>query len=249
MIVRYILILLLLSTSAEAQNTYFFGLDIGPKYDQYVLGTAGTRPYDPSLNIRDDVGALFGISFGVLLNDHLMLESGIYRSNFRAIFDIVNDDKKEYFVNTPVNTFTANMVPVSLYVRKPFTRTEGAFIHFGGGFSTLLGTKKGLEEMFFSHAEPIDPEDLNKGTIAYTILNNKIDANIITINLSSSIHYPVNEAVAASVTVLGRLGIAGSNSVNIEHSTPNHSSVRNRFYTKGSGVQLQFGFRYFFTKY
>lgn len=248
MIARFILILLLFPVSAEAQNTFFFGLDIGPKYDQYELGTAGSRPYDPSLNIRNDIGAMFGVTFGVLLSENLYLESGIYRSNFRAIFDLVNEDKKKYFINTPVNTFTANMVPVNLYIRKPFTKTEGTFIHFGGGFSTLIGTKKGLEEMFFSHAEPLDPENLNKGNIAYTILDNNLDANIITLNLSSSIHFPVNDEVTASVTVSGRLGIAGNNTVNIEHSTPDHASVRNAFSTKGSGVQIQFGFRYIFTK-
>ncbi len=241
------LLLFLLPSAVSAQNSYFFGLDIGPKFDQYKLATGGTRPYDPSINLRNDIGAMFGVSFGVLVEDKLMLESGIYRSNFRAIFDIVNEGGQKYFINTPVNTFTSFMLPFNLNVRKPIGRSEGTYVHLGGGFSTYFGTKRGITEVFYSHAEPVDPENFNKGNIAYIIRDNDFDAQLITLNLHTSFHFPVNEVVSGSMSVTGRLGVAGNNYVDIEHATPDYASIKNSFFTSGSGVQFLFGFRYSFT--
>lgn len=237
--------LVFLPVALQAQNQYYFGLDIGPKYDRYRLATGGTRPYAPSMQVRNDLGAFFGAVGGVILEEKFVMETGIYRSNFRAIFDLINEDGKRYFVNTPVNTFTAFMVPFIFSTRKAIGSSGTTFLHLGGGISTLIGSKMGITEVFYSHAEPIDPEDLSKGNIAYTILENTFNAKILTANLNASLFYPVNESVAAILTFSGRVGVAGNNYVDIEHFTPDHQNVKNTIYTTGTGFQIQFGFRYF----
>ena len=234
----------ILTTSAVAQNQYFFGLDIGPKVDIYRLATGGSRPYSPSFRVKNDMGALFGVSAGAIVEEKIMLETGLYRSNFRAVIEIVNEENQTYFRNTPVNTFTAWFLPFNFNFRKPMKNQKGGYLFGGFGASTLVGIKKGINEPYFSHGELVDPSDVNQGTIAYQINANAFDAKIVTINANGGVQYAINDQVFASAQLSLRMGVSGNNYVDFEHETPEQASVLNSIYTSGSGFQMQLGFRY-----
>ncbi|MBI1306156.1 MAG: hypothetical protein GC181_06030 [Bacteroidetes bacterium] len=236
------------STTIWGQNQYFFGLDLGPKVDVYHMATGYAKPYSPNMKIHNDVGALFGVTGGVLLDNKYVLETGLYRSNYRATFELFDEKGRLYFRHTPVNTFTAYYLPVILYQRKKIGKLPNMFIQYGGGFSTIVGAKVGLQTPYYSQEVPLNEADLTEGYISYTVVNNSFDAKIITLNMNVSLHYPVNEVVVASLTASGRFGISGNNYVDIEHTTPDHYKVQNSLFTKGGGFQLQFGFRYFLEK-
>ncbi|MCB0735390.1 MAG: hypothetical protein KDC76_12465 [Bacteroidetes bacterium] len=235
---------LCLTLVVQGQNRYFLGVDIGPKVDIYRLASGGSRPYDPSLSVENDLGAFFGVNGGVLVENKIMVETGLYRSNFRAVIDIVNEDGQHYFQNTPINTFTAWFLPVNFNIRKPWRDKPNQFWYAGFGTSTLVGIKRGVDQ-YISHGELVDPSDINQGTIGYSITSNSFDAKIITLNGNAGIHYPINASVVANFSISVRLGVAGNNFIDIDHETPDYPSVKNTIYTSGSGAQLQFGFRYF----
>lgn len=240
------LYILLLSSLSLAQNKYYIGLDIGPKFDQYKLATGGSRPYSPSIEIRNQMAATFGVLGGVLMEDKLLFEAGIYKSDYRVHFDIINEQGNAYFYNTPVNTFTSYMIPFNFnFIKTSQGKYEPRHWIFGTGFSLLAGTKLGIRETFTSSPVLVDPLDASKGDISYVISNNGFDAKIIMLNLNLGYQYPINESVNINVSINSKLGIAGNNYFDITHSTPDNPEVINSIFTTGTSLQFNIGFRYF----
>jgi hypothetical protein len=239
------LIIIMLSITGFAQNQYYVGLDIGPKFDQYQLATGGSRPYHPSINVYNQMAATFGVLGGVTLEDKYQVEVGIYKSDYRVNIDLVTETGDEFFVNTPINTFTSYMIPFNFNAIKTW---QGAYEprHFiyGTGVTMLAGTKMGLDGTFISPAVPINPLNASEGSISYVISNNNFDAKILMLNINIGYQYPINESVNINVSMNSKLGISGNNYFDIEHRTPNHSSVVNSIFTTGTSLQFNIGFRY-----
>lgn len=244
--ILFCLTLTIFTTQAWAQKSYYIGLDIGPKFDQYKLATGGTRPYHPSINVYNQMAATFGVLGGALLEDKYQVELGIYKSDYRVNIDLLTENGDKYFANTPINTFTTYMIPFNFNAVKSWQGTyEPRYFIYGTGVTMLAGTKMGIEETFYSPEVPINPLNASDGSISYVISNNSFDAKIIMLNINLGYQYPINESVNINVSMNSKLGIAGNNFFDITHSTPNHPSVRNSIYTTGTSLQFNIGFRYF----
>jgi len=241
-----ILILSVISQAATAQNDYYIGLDIGPKFDYYKLATGGARPYHPSIKIYNQMAATFGVVAGALVEEKYQVEVGIYKSDYRVNIDLLTESGDVYFANTPINTFTSYMIPFNFNAVKTWQgKYEPRHLIYGTGVTLLAGTKMGLTETFFSPEVPINPLNASAGSIAYVISDNTFDAKIVMLNLNISYQYPINEVVNINVGMNSKLGIAGNNYFDITHRTPNHASVKNSIFTTGTSLQFNIGFRYF----
>lgn len=237
---------MLLANHSFGQKEYYIGLDIGPKFDQYKLGTGGFRPYHPSINVYNQMAATFGILGGALIEERYQVEVGIYKSDYRVNIDLLTENGDIYFANTPINTFTTYMVPFNFNAVKTWQgKYEPRHFIYGTGVTMLAGTKMGLDETFYSPEVPINPLNASEGSISYVISNNSFDAKIVMLNINLGYQYPINESVNINVSMNSKLGIAGNNFFDITHKTPNHNSVRNSIYTTGTSLQFNIGFRYF----
>ena len=241
-----ILIFCTLANYSFGQNDYYFGLDIGPKFDQYRLATGGSRPYHPSIRLYNQMAATFGVIGGVMLEDKYQVEVGIYKSDYRVNIDLLTESGDVFFANTPINTFTTYMIPFNFNAVKTWQgEYEPRHFIYGTGVTMLAGTKMGLDETFFSPEVPINPLNASDGSISYVISNNSFDAKIVMLNINLGYQYPINESVNINVSMNSKLGIAGNNFFDITHKTPNHNAVKNSIYTTGTSLQFNIGFRYF----
>ncbi len=241
-----ILFIFFTSTIANAQKQYYFGIDIGPKFDQYKLVKNSQQAFSPNIKIYNPLAATFGVLGGMMLEEKYQLEAGIYKSDFRVNIDLLTQSGDKFFVNTPINTFTSYMIPINFNVVKTWQgKYEPRHFIFGTGFTILANTKLGIAETFFSPEVPIDPQNSSAGAISYVISDNTIDGGMVMLNLNLAYRYPINESVNISVGMNSKIGVAGTNYFNISHSTPNFAPVKNRLETKGSSVQFNIGFRYF----
>lgn len=237
---------LLLAFESYAQKEYYFGLDIGPKFDQYKLATGGTRPFHPSIHVYNQMAATFGILGGALIEERYQVEVGIYKSDYRVNIDLLTESGDVYFANTPINTFTTYMIPFNFNAVKTWQgKYEPRHFIYGTGVTMLAGTKMGLEETFYSPEVPINPLNATDGSISYVISNNSFDAKIVMLNINLGYQYPINESVNINVSMNSKLGIAGNNFFDITHKTPNHNAIKNSIYTTGTSLQFNIGFRYF----
>lgn len=240
------LIFISLASGSFAQSDYYIGLDIGPKFDQYRLGTGGTRPFHPSIKLYNQMAATFGVLGGVLLENNYQIELGIYKSDYRVNIDLLTESGDVFFANTPINTFTTYMIPFNFNAVKTWQgKYESRHFIYGTGVTLLAGTKMGLEETFYSPNVPINPLNAAEGSISYVISNNSFDAKLIMLNINLGYQYPINESVNINVSMNSKLGIAGNNYFDITHKTPNHNAIKNSIYTTGTSLQFNIGFRYF----
>ncbi|MCB9261510.1 MAG: hypothetical protein H6607_03980 [Flavobacteriales bacterium] len=240
------LLIIVISTLGMAQNQKYIGLDIGPKVDWYRLATGGSRPYSPSLNLHNPIGASFGIIGGIKIDNKILLETAIIKSDFRTNIDIINEDGKRYFVNTPINTFTSYMIPFNFNFIKPIQKKYDTHYWYSGiGITTLVKKKLGLDQTYISPEVFVDENDLTQGSIQYTITGNDFDADLIMFNLNAGYQYPLNEGIMINVSMQLRAGVAGNNFFDLTYKTPQYSAIQNTIYTSGSGIQFNIGFRYF----
>lgn len=246
---KYFIIILIISglaTHTLAQNDYYIGLDIGPKFDQYQLATGGTRPYHPSIKIYNPLAATFGVLAGALIEEKYQVEVGIYKSDFRVNIDLLTENGDVFFANTPINTFTTYMIPFNFNAVKTWQgKYEPRQFIYGTGVTMLAGTKMGLSETFISPEVPINPLNASEGSISYVISDNNFDAKIVMLNINIAYQYPINESVNINLGMNSKLGIAGNNYFDISHRTPNHAVVKNSIFTTGTSIQFNIGFRYF----
>ncbi|MFT5480345.1 MAG: hypothetical protein ACI9UJ_000939 [bacterium] len=235
-----------LATKSLAQNDYYIGLDIGPKFDQYQLATGGARPYQPSIKLYNPMAATFGVLAGALIEEKYQVEVGIYKSDYRVNIDLITESGDIFFANTPINTFTSYMVPFNFNAVKTWQgKYEPRHFIYGTGVTMLAGTKMGLAETFISPEVPINPLNASEGSISYVISNNSFDAKILMLNVNIGYQYPINESVNISLAMNSKIGIAGNNYFDIVHRTPNHAEVKNSIFTTGTSIQFNIGFRYF----
>ena len=244
---RLFILLVGFSVLASAQDKQFFiGLDIGPKFDQYRVESTGSKAYEPNLNISNPLAATFGVLGGIKIEDRIMVEAGIYKSDYRVNIELVAKDGSRHFSNTPINTFTSYMIPFNLnFIKSKQGKYEPQHFIFGTGFSLLARPRLGLEGRFYSVETPLDPLDLTKGLVSYEIYDNNFDADIVLLNLNAAYQYPINEDVNIHVGVNGRIGVAGKNFFKIDQKTPSNPTITNTISTSGSSLQLSIGFRYF----
>jgi hypothetical protein len=227
-------------------NQYYIGLDIGPKFDQYRIENTGAKAYTPNLNITNPMAATFGVLGGVKIEDKIMVEAGIYKSDYRVNIELVAKDGSKHFSNTPINTFTSYMVPFNVnFIKSKQGKYEPQHFIFGTGFSLLARPKLGLTGRFASVASPLDPLDLTKGLVSYEIYDNDFDADLVLLNVNAAYQYPINEDVNIHIGINGKIGVAGKNFFKIDQKTPNNPTITNTVSSTGSSIQISIGFRYF----
>lgn len=249
MVLRLLSIVFLICVSlmsyGQEERTYYVGLDIGPKFDIYRLASGGTQPYSPNIKIHNHLAATFGILGGVKLDNKLLIEAGVYKSDYRVNIDIIDEQGRAFFVNTPINTFTSYMIPFHFNgIRTKQGKYEPMHFIYGTGFTVLAGTKRGIKETYFSPEVPVDPLDVNQGFVSYQVSNNSFSAKIVLVNINLGYQYPINDYVNINLAMNSKVGVAGSNYFDIQHNTPNHK-VTNSIFTKGTSIQFNIGFRYF----
>lgn len=240
------LIGLLLSGKVLAQRQYYIGLDIGPKFDQYKAEPSGSAPYTPNIKITNPLGATFGVVGGAILEDNYNFEVGIFKSDYKFHVDLIAPNGVTYFKNTPINTFTTYMIPV--HFNKLHTwqgKYDKRCFVYGTGFTLLAGNNLGINETYTSPRIPINPLNSDEGEISYTVSDNVFDAKMIMLNLNLGYQYPINEFVNVNLSMNSKIGVAGSNFINISHSVPNTLPIRNTISSTGTSIQFNIGFRYF----
>ncbi|MFT4523434.1 MAG: hypothetical protein ACI8ZN_002387 [Bacteroidia bacterium] len=241
--------LIAVGLNPKAQSTAYFGLDLGPKVDYYSQAAVGGSPsYQPNLRIHNDVAGVFGLVFGLKLDSNVWLETGLYKSNFRANFDIIGANGARYFDNTPVNTFTSFVIPINyrrIYEVKKHMFPVPIYLTYGTGLTFLGKQKLGLTEAYRSIAEPVNPADVSEGYVEYSIFKNEIRGKMMMLNLNAGVQYRVNSNLMVNILATYRYGISGANNMLITHKFADFEPITNKISTKGNELQLTFGFRYF----
>ena len=226
---------------ASAQNKYFLGLDIGPKFDFNQLSSSPNNGYSPSFENQNTLAAQFGVVGGIWIEDRRMLEAGLYRSNHQVKFTIVGENGERYFANSLVDTYSAIFVPFSLNYN--FSPGLQMTTFYGGiGASTLLGVQKGIDK--FSSPEVAESPDQPNRLYSYRVENNSVTEGIMTVNAQLGFIKAINEYAYINLLLMGKLGVGNQNFVDVNSTTPSHNNIENSVISRGSGLVFNIGFRY-----
>ncbi|MCB9245839.1 MAG: hypothetical protein H6606_05360 [Flavobacteriales bacterium] len=235
--------LLLGSTFCPAQNAYYFGFDIGPKMDFFRL-EAATNPYSPNIELNNDLAAAAGFTGGVLIEDRFLLETGIYRSNFKTRFRLLDEEGMVHFDKEPVSTLNAYLVPV-IFALKAQTSIPRWQFFYGFGFNSMVSSTSAIDGTVVSVQSPKNPDDPSAGYLQYTLSGNALAGRLLSVLATYKALYAINDQLQFSLALEGRYGASGDNFLNINHVSPLGARVENVISTSGNALQLNVGFRYF----
>ena len=233
-----------ISFFSHAQREYFGGFDIGPKLDLYQLAS-GTKAYMPNMEVMNDMSAVAGLAGGVLVDNKFLIETGIFRSNFKTRLQLFDEIGRNYFYKDPVNTFDAYMIPVHFDFKLNSSNENWQFFA-GLGFSTFIGSKISLQGIRVSGEEYIDPDQPELGFMQYTISGNELTGTIMAMNVNFKAWYSLNESLFFAFGVSGRYGTSGESLFDVNLVSPEGTSIRNTVYSSGNALQANIGFRVFF---
>lgn len=229
----------------DEKRELYFGIDLGPKMDIYNH-TGSSAQYHPNVEIIPDIGANAGVIGGVKLDGNYLVEIGLYKNDYKMKMRFISDQNNVFFQNTLVRTITSIGVPISFNMRLKRGSDKHQW-YAGVGFMPLLNVRTDQEEVFQSVVEEIQ-NDQGQVTdmMAYAVSEQTLDGSIVTANLSLRYNTEISERLMFHVMTTARLGVSGKNEFTTSHSTMNILNVVNTFSTKGSGYNLNIGFRYFF---
>jgi len=242
--ILFISLFLLISSLTSAQKFYYLGFDIGPKVDLYQLAS-GTKAYMPNMAVSNDMAAVAGLTGGVLVDDKFLLETGIFRSNFKTRIQLFDEIGRDYFFNDPINTFDAYMIPVHFDLKLNSSKVNWQFFA-GMGFTTFINSKLSIVGTKVSVQEYVDLDRPELGYMQYTISENQLTGTIMALNLNFKAWYSINENLFFNFGINGRYGTSGESLFDLNLISPEGTSISNTVYTAGNALQATIGFRIFF---
>lgn len=239
-----VLMLVFSANQAHTQDVkeFYFGLDLGPKMDIYKHSRSSNQ-YKNSVEVIPDIGANAGIIGGMKVNDEFLLEIGLYKNDYKMKLQYTSDQGNIFFRNTLIKTITSVGVPVSFNMKLKRGSPKHQW-YVGAGFMPLMNVKTEQDIVFTSVVEEIQ-DDQRRVTdqLAYTVSEQKLAGSIVTANVSLRYNLMLTERMAFHIMGTARMGVSGRNEFSTTHSTLNYTNVVNDFYTKGSGYNLNVGFR------
>jgi|GEM_PF-1622284 len=241
-----LLLVLVSSSSALAQDVreFYFGLDLGPKMDIYVHERSSGE-YKPNVEVLSDIGATAGIIGGVKINDQYLFEVGLYKNDYKVKMNFVSDQNNLFFKNTLINTITSVGVPISFNMKMKMSRPAHEW-YAGVGFMPLLNVKTKQDVPFQSVVEEIqNDQGVVTDKMAYSVSEQELDGDIVTANISLRYNYVLSRQLSFHVLGMVRMGVSGRNQFTTSHSTLNFTGIKNEFYTKGTGFNINVGFRFY----
>jgi hypothetical protein len=233
-----------LVTNAQEVKEPYFGLDIGPKMDIYV-NSASSNQYKPNIEVLPDIGASAGIVGGFRINNEFLFELGLYKNDYKMKLNFISDQGNVFFRNSLVRTITSVGVPMSINLKLKRGSPQHQW-YAGVGFMALMNVKTDQETVFQSVVEEIHndrKEVIDK--MAYSVSEQEMNGAIVTANVSLRYNLLLSDRMMFHVMGTVRAGVSGRNEFTISHSTLNYSSVTNTFHTKGSGYNINLGFRFY----
>lgn len=237
------LILAMMNGKAFSQKSYFFGFDIGPKIDFFRLEEA-SNPYSPNIELDNDLAAAAGFTGGVLIEDRFLLETGIYRSNFKTRFKLFDEEGMVHFDKEPVSTLNAYLIPVSFCLKSQNAIPRWQFF-YGLGFNAMVSSTTAIDGTVVSVQSLKNPDDPSEGYMQYTLSGNSLAGNLVSLLATYRAFYAINDQLNFAFGIEGRYGATGDNFLNINHVSPLGRRVENVISTSGNALQFNLGFRYF----
>lgn len=234
----------------EEERVFFFGFDMGPKYDHYTSTQIGGLRYSPSLEIVPDIGATAGIVGGFFLDNKYIVELGIFRNNFKVKIDFKSPQGNVFFANTLVNTFSSYSLPIHVGARIK-SNSQRSLLFFQTGITTLFRANLDFDIPKYSIVDQRVVDNQVTDELSYEIFNDRMDGKIMTLDVGLTWNYAVRTNLFLTTAAYVKYGIAGQNLFNVIHHTrsaDNSAAVRDvqhQIQTNGTGAQLTLGFRYF----
>lgn len=232
------------------ERVFYFGFDLGPKYDHYTVRQTGGPDYSPNIKIIKDIGATAGISGGFLIDNKYVVELGIYRNNYKAKLEFISPQGNIFFDNTVVNTFSSYSIPVKVGSRfSDHSRTSLFYVQVG--VTTLLNATLDFDQPKNSVLDQKTVDDVPVDQMEYVIWNNLLDGKIMTMDATLVWNRALRKNLFFSTSLSARFGIGGENRFTTVHHTRNEDNtedvrdVTNEISTSGTGLNLTVGFRYF----
>lgn len=235
---------ILVSNPAQAQKEWYFGLEIGPKYDHYSTSRSGSSSSSAKLEVVRDIAATAGAKLGVNVDSRFNFELGLYRNNYTVAMALTSSAGNLLFEKELVNTLNTYMVPLSFNLHFPMADQKKVF-WFGGGLSLLLSPKTDFLGGYSSPTKTIEANGSTVDQMQYNRYQHQLEGSIYTFNLTTGLDVAIYENIFLSLNITGRIGIAGTDSYLVEL---NDNAGKSLYKVSSNGTALQscFGFKYFF---
>lgn len=235
--------MLLLSPAAWAQKEYYFGIQIGPKYDHFSLQKSGSSSSSASIDILGNMGATAGISAGINLDEKNTFETGIFRNNYVVNLAMTSSAGNQFFEKEVINTLNTYLIPLNFQRNFPLHSGKQVF-WTGVGLAFLIGEKTDFVGSFKSETKVLEINGTTVDQMEYARYAHLLEGSIFTFNLNAGLDISLFENVFLSWGVAGRLGIAGNDQFLVELSDTDGKAVY-RIRNNGSALQTTVGFKYF----
>jgi hypothetical protein len=235
---------LLAANPAQAQKEWYFGMELGPKYDHFKTTRSGTSTSGAKLEVVRDIAATAGAKIGVNVDDRFNFELGLYRNNYNVAMAITSSAGNLLFEKELVNTLNTYMVPLSFNLHFPLANQKQVF-WFGGGLSLLLSPKTDFLGAYSSPTKTLEANGSIVDQMQYNRYQHLLEGSIYTFNLTTGLDVAIYENIFLSLNITGRIGIAGTDSYLVELNDNSGKSLY-KVSNNGTSIQSCFGFKYFF---
>lgn len=239
-----ICIAILVSIPAMAQKEWYFGLEIGPKYDHFKTTRSGSASSSAKIEIVKDMAATAGAKIGVNVDNRYNFELGLYRNNYNVGMALTSAKDNLLFEKELVNTLNSYMVPISFNLHFPLANNKQVF-WFGGGLSLLLNPKTDFLGGYSSPTKTIESNGTVVDQLQYNRYQHQLEGSIYTFNLTTGLDVAIYENIFLSFNITGRIGIAGNDSYLVELND-NSGKALYKVSNNGTALQTCIGFKYFF---
>jgi hypothetical protein len=235
---------LLVAIPAQAQKEWYFGLEIGPKYDHFKTTRSGSSSSSAKLEVVKDIAATAGAKLGVNVDERYNFELGLYRNNYNVAMAMTSSAGNQFFDKELVNTLNTYMVPLSFNLHFPLANDRQVF-WFGGGLSLLLSPKTDFLGGYSSPTKIIEANGSIADQMQYNRYQHQLEGSIYTFNLTTGLDVAIYENIFLSLNFTGRIGMAGTDSYLIELND-NSGKALYKISNNGTALQSCIGFKYFF---
>jgi hypothetical protein len=238
-----LLILLWFAEFSYAQKEWYFGMNIGPKYDHFYKQKSGSSASDAKLDIAQSMGATAGIAVGLNMDEKNTFETGLYRNNYVVNLTMTSSLNNQFFDKEVVNTLNNYLVPINFQRNFPLHSGRQVF-WAGAGVSLLIGEKTDFTGSFISETKVLETNGTVVDQMGYVRYSHLLEGSIYTFNVNAGLDISMFENVFLSWGVNGRLGIAGTDQFLVELTDPSGKAVY-KISNRGSSIQTTVGFKYF----
>ena len=243
-ILCFLSLTLLFALPAQAQKEWYFGLELGPKYDHFSTSRSGSSSSSAKLEIVRDIAATAGAKLGVNVDERYNFELGLYRNNYNVSMAMTSSMGNLLFEKELVNTLNTYMVPLSLNLHFPLANERQVF-WFGGGLSLLMSPKTDFIGGYISPTKTLEANGSVVDQMQYNRYQHQLEGSIYTFNITTGLDVAIYENIFLSFNVTGRIGMAGTDSYLVELND-NSGKALYKVSNNGTAIQTCIGFKYFF---